>query len=79
MYRDVFIRAYGEEEIEKIDQLRQAGVNLTELLLNAIMEYKIIEEEICVTIWYISTKPLWGMGFACYDIKITPFTSTHFK
>jgi hypothetical protein len=44
MYRDVFIRAYGDEEIEKIDQLRQAGINLTELLLNPIMEYKIETE-----------------------------------
>lgn len=44
MYRDVFIRAYEEEEVAKIDELREAGVNLTKLFLNAIREYKIETE-----------------------------------
>jgi hypothetical protein len=37
MYREIVIRAYGKEAIEKIDQLRQSGINMTELLLSAVM------------------------------------------
>jgi hypothetical protein len=37
MYREIVIRAYGEEAIEKIDLLRQSGINMTELLLSAVM------------------------------------------
>ena len=28
MYRELVVRAYGEEAIKKIDQLRQSGINL---------------------------------------------------
>ena len=44
MYRDVAIRAYDEEIIRKIDELRENGVNITELLLNAIMQAEIKKE-----------------------------------
>ena len=37
MYRELVVRAYGEEAIKKIDQLRQSGINITELVLSAVM------------------------------------------
>ena len=37
MYRELVVRAYGEETIKKIDLLRQSGINLTELVLSAVM------------------------------------------
>ena len=37
MYRELVIRAYGEEAIKKIDLLRQSGINITELVLSAVM------------------------------------------
>ena len=43
MYRDLYARAYDEEIIEKIDKLRENGVNMTELVLNAIKDYQLNE------------------------------------
>ena len=37
MYREIVVRAYGEEAIKKIDLLRQSGINMTELVLSAVM------------------------------------------
>ena len=37
MYRELVVRAYGEEAIKKIDLLRQSGINMTELILSAVM------------------------------------------
>lgn len=37
MYRELVVRAYGEEAIKKIDQLRRSGINMTELVLSAVM------------------------------------------
>lgn len=37
MYRELVIRAYGEDAIERIDQLRSAGVDMTDFVLSAIM------------------------------------------
>jgi hypothetical protein len=37
MYRELVIRAYGKEAIERIDQLRGAGVDMTDFVLSAIM------------------------------------------
>ncbi len=37
MYRELVVRAYGEEAIKKIDLLRQSGINITELVLSAVM------------------------------------------
>ena len=37
MYRELVIRAYGEDVIKKIDLLRQSGINMTELVLSAVM------------------------------------------
>ena len=37
MYRELVVRAYGEETIKKIDLLRQSGINMTELVLSAVM------------------------------------------
>ena len=37
MSRDLVIKAYGEEAIKKIDDLRNAGINITELVLSAVM------------------------------------------
>ena len=36
MYRELVVRAYGEKA-KKIDQLRQSGINMTELVLSAVM------------------------------------------
>jgi hypothetical protein len=36
MYRELVVKAYGEEAI-KIDQLRKSGINMTELVLSAVM------------------------------------------
>ena len=47
MYRELVIRAYGEETIKKIDLLRQSGINMTELVLSAVMlaDIKKLREE----------------------------------
>lgn len=37
MYRELVVKAYGEEAIKKIDQLRNAGINMTDLILSAVM------------------------------------------
>ena len=37
MYRELVIRAYGDEAIKKVDKLRQSGINITELVLSAVM------------------------------------------
>ena len=37
MYRELVVRAYGEEAVKKIDLLRQSGINITELVLSAVM------------------------------------------
>ena len=37
MYRELVIKAFGEEEIKKIDDLRNAGINMTDLVLSAVM------------------------------------------
>ena len=37
MYRELVVRAYGKETIETIDLLRQSGINMTELVLSAVM------------------------------------------
>ena len=38
MYREIIIRAYDKDEIAQIDLSRELGINLTELVLKAIME-----------------------------------------
>ena len=37
MYRELVLMAYGDEAIKKIDQMRSAGVNMTDFVLSAIM------------------------------------------
>lgn len=37
MYRELVVRAYGEEAIKKIDKLRKSGVDMTDLIMSAIM------------------------------------------
>ena len=37
MYRELVIRAYGEEAIKKVDKLRKSGVDMTDLIMSAIM------------------------------------------
>ena len=37
MYRELVIKAYGEDAIKKIDDLRNAGINMTDLVLSAVM------------------------------------------
>lgn len=37
MYREIVIKAFEKEEIKKIDQLRRAGIDMTDLVLAAVM------------------------------------------
>ena len=37
MYREIVIKAYGEEAIKKIDLIRNNGINMTDLVLSAVM------------------------------------------
>ena len=37
MYRELVVRAYGEEAIKKVDKLRKSGVDMTDLIMSAIM------------------------------------------
>ena len=36
MYRELVVRAYGDEAIKRIDKLRSAGVDMTDLILSSI-------------------------------------------
>lgn len=48
MYRELVIKAYGDEVVTKIDQLRRARIDLTDLLLPTIMQAnieKLLEEK----------------------------------
>lgn len=36
MYREIVVRAYGEEAI-KVDNLRRSGIDMTDLIMSAIM------------------------------------------
>lgn len=51
MYREIVIKAFGKEEINKIDQLRRAGIDMTDLVLAAVMSAdidKLLEERTIV-------------------------------
>jgi hypothetical protein len=37
MYRELVVRAYGEEAIKKVDKLRKSGIDMTDLIMSAIM------------------------------------------
>ena len=37
MYRELVVRAYGEEAVKKVDKLRKSGVDVTDLIMSAIM------------------------------------------
>lgn len=37
MYRELVVRAYGEKAIKKVDKLRKSGVDMTDLIMSAIM------------------------------------------
>ena len=37
MYRELVVRAYGDKAIKKIDKLRKSGVDMTDLIMSAIM------------------------------------------
>ena len=37
MYRELVIKAFGKEEINKIDLIRNSGINMTDLILSLIM------------------------------------------
>lgn len=48
MYREIVVRAYGEEAIKKVDDLRKSGIDMTDLIMSAIMTAdieKILEEK----------------------------------
>jgi hypothetical protein len=37
MYRELVVRAYSDEAIKKIDKIRRYGINMTDLVIDAIM------------------------------------------
>lgn len=37
MYREIVVRAYGEEAIKKVDKLRKSGIDMTDLVMSAVM------------------------------------------
>lgn len=37
MFREIVIKAYRRDAIKKIDDLRNAGINMTDLVLSAVM------------------------------------------
>ncbi len=39
MYRDLTIRVYDTKAIEKIDWLREQGIDVTEIIIKALIEY----------------------------------------
>ncbi len=43
MYRELVARAYGKEAIKKVDKLRKSGVDMTDLIISAIMTADIKE------------------------------------
>jgi hypothetical protein len=43
MYRELVVRAYGEEAIKKVDKLRKSGIDMTDLIISAIMTADIKE------------------------------------
>lgn len=52
MYREIVVRVFGEEVIEKVDELRQIGIDFTDLVCSAIMAYEVEEEKVIETISY---------------------------
>ena len=48
LYRDIDIRVYGTDKTEKVDKLRKSGINITNLIVDAIMKAdinKILEKQ----------------------------------
>ncbi len=43
MYRELVVRAYGKEAIKKVDKLRKSGIDMTDLIISAIMTADIKE------------------------------------
>lgn len=37
MYREIAVRAYGKEAVKKVDKLRKSGIDMTDLIMSAIM------------------------------------------
>jgi hypothetical protein len=37
MYRELVVKAYGEVAVKKVDKLRKSGVDMTDLIMSAIM------------------------------------------
>ena len=44
MYRELVVRAYAKDAIKKIDKLRKSGIDMTDLILSAVMLVDIKEE-----------------------------------
>ncbi len=43
MYREIVVRVFGEEAVSKVDNLRKAGIDFTDLVYTAIMAYEVEE------------------------------------
>jgi hypothetical protein len=37
MYRELVVKAYGKVAVKKVDKLRKSGVDMTDLIMSAIM------------------------------------------
>lgn len=45
MYREIVVRVFGEEAVNKVDELRQIGIDFTDLVYSAIMAFEVGEEK----------------------------------
>lgn len=47
MYREIVVRVFGEEAVNRVDDLRKAGIDFTDLVYAAIMSYEVdVDEEV---------------------------------
>lgn len=43
MYREIMVRVFGKDAVNKVDMLRQIGIDFTDLVYTAVMEYEVEE------------------------------------
>ena len=49
MYREIVVRVYGQDAIEKVDDLRKAGIDFTDLVHSAVMAFDVEKERYMLT------------------------------
>lgn len=45
MYREIVVRVFGKDAVNKVDMLRQIGIDFTDLVYAAVMEYEVEEDK----------------------------------